>query len=100
VLDRLGSLGFLVCHVRPSRLVRVPGLGFGQPFTSWTCTIFQTRSRREAILKRYEVTFDCLDGATGQVRRGWIAPATRETFRSWLEQLPRPAVLTVEGCTG
>ncbi|MER5915419.1 hypothetical protein ABT124_34520, partial [Streptomyces sp. NPDC001982] len=49
---------------------------------------------------RRQVTFDCLDSATGQVRRGRIAPATRGTFRSWLEQLPRPAVLAVEGCTG
>ncbi|MGW1800128.1 IS110 family transposase [Streptomyces sp. NPDC001984] len=49
---------------------------------------------------RRQVTFDCLDSATGQVRRGRIAPATRGTFRSWLEQLPRPAVPAVEGCTG
>ncbi len=49
---------------------------------------------------RRQITFDCLDGATEQVRRGRIVPATRARFRSWLEQLPRPAALADEGCTG
>ena len=35
---------------------------------------------------RRQVTFDHLDTVTGQVRRGRIAPACRETLRHWLER--------------
>ena len=35
---------------------------------------------------RRQVTFDYLDTVTGQVRRGRIAPACRETLRHWLER--------------
>ena len=35
---------------------------------------------------RRQVTFDYLDTVTGQVRRGRITPACRETLRHWLER--------------
>jgi hypothetical protein len=37
---------------------------------------------------RAQITFDWVDHDTGEVGRGRVAPATREMFRSWLEQLP------------
>ncbi|GGY03034.1 hypothetical protein GCM10010358_65990 [Streptomyces minutiscleroticus] len=49
---------------------------------------------------RGQITFDCLDSDSGQVQRGRIVPATRDRFRAWLRELPRPAVPAVEGCTG
>jgi transposase len=35
-------------------------------------------------IHRKQLTFDCLDTATGQVQRGQIAPADREHLRAWL----------------
>jgi transposase len=35
---------------------------------------------------RRQVTFDYADTGTGQVRRGRISPACRETLRAWLER--------------
>jgi transposase len=50
---------------------------------------------------RRQITFDWVDRATGEARRGQIAPATREVLRSWLGELPaRGGDVAVEGCTG
>jgi transposase len=50
---------------------------------------------------RGQITFDWVDRDTGETRRGRVAPATRELFRSWLEQLPsQEAAFAVEACTG
>lgn len=53
-------------------------------------------------LHRAQITFDYLDTETGEVRRGRIAPATRESLRAGLAKLPpvRPADFAVEACTG
>jgi transposase len=53
-------------------------------------------------LHRAQITFDHLDTETGEVRRGRIAPATRESLRAWLKTLPavRPAAFAVEAGTG
>src|SRR6266702_4625903 len=53
-------------------------------------------------IHRRQVTFDYLDTVTGQVRRGRISPACRETLRHWLERFAGRADVTfaVEGCTG
>jgi GNAT superfamily N-acetyltransferase len=53
-------------------------------------------------IHRRQVTFDYLDTVTGQVRRGRISPACRETLRRWLERFAGRADVTfaVEGCTG
>jgi transposase len=50
---------------------------------------------------RAQITFDWVDHDTGETGRGRIAPATREEFRSWLEQLPtRQGAFAVEATTG
>ena len=53
-------------------------------------------------IHRRQVTFDYLDTVTGQVRRGRIDPACRETLRAWLEPFAGRDDVTfaVEGCTG
>ena len=53
-------------------------------------------------IHRRQVTFDYLDTVTGQVRRGRISAACRETLRHWLERFAGGADVTfaVEGCTG
>lgn len=53
-------------------------------------------------LHRAQITFEYLDTETGEIRRGRIAPATRESLRTWLARLPatRPAAFAVEACTG
>ena len=53
-------------------------------------------------IHRRQVTFDYLDTVTGQVRRGRISPACRETLRRWLERFAGRDDVTfaVEGCTG
>ncbi|MGH7706223.1 MAG: IS110 family transposase [Candidatus Dormibacteria bacterium] len=49
---------------------------------------------------RRQITFDYLDGETGEIRRGQI-PGTRASFRDWLARVEaRPADFAVEGCTG
>lgn len=35
---------------------------------------------------RAQITFDCLDGETGEVKTGRILRADREQLRSWLER--------------
>ena len=52
-------------------------------------------------LHRRQITFDYLDGATGELHRGRIAPADRQHLRDWLERLPSDSGdFAVEGCTG
>jgi transposase len=53
-------------------------------------------------IHRRQITFDYLDTATGEVRRGQIAPADREHLRAWLARFGgRGAVaFAVEGCAG
>ncbi len=49
---------------------------------------------------RKQITFEYVDTATGQVRRGRV-PGTRRAFHDWLGRIDqRPAVFAVEGCTG
>jgi transposase len=50
---------------------------------------------------RRQITYDWVDRATGETRRGQFAPATREVLRSWLGELPAGGGdVAVEGCTG
>lgn len=52
---------------------------------------------------RAQITFDYLDGETGEVRTGRILPADREQLRSWLVERFEgrdDVVFAVEGCTG
>lgn len=53
-------------------------------------------------IHRRQVTFDYLDTVSGQVRRGRIDPACRETLRGWLARFAGRDDVTfaVEGCTG
>jgi transposase len=53
-------------------------------------------------IHRRQVTFDYLDTVSGQVRRGRIEPACRETLRAWLARFAGRDDVTfaVEGCTG
>jgi transposase len=51
---------------------------------------------------RQQITFDYLDTDSGEVRRGQVRPATRESLRKWLERFSGRAdvAFAVEGCTG
>jgi transposase len=50
---------------------------------------------------RRQITYDWVDRATGEARRGQIAPATRQVLRSWLAEVPPgEGHVAVEGCTG
>src|SRR3954451_9868630 len=50
---------------------------------------------------RAQITFDLVDHETGEVRRGLIAPATREQLRVWLAGVETARlVVAVEGTTG
>ena len=51
---------------------------------------------------RQQITFDYLDSDSGEVRRGQVRPATRESLRKWLERFSGRAdvAFAVEGCTG
>ena len=50
---------------------------------------------------RAQITFDLVDQETGEVRRGRIAPATREQLRLWLSRVETARlVVAVEGTTG
>jgi transposase len=53
-------------------------------------------------IHRRQVTFDYLDTASGQVRRGRIEPACRLVLRRWLERFAdhEDVTFAVEGCTG
>src|SRR3954470_23309145 len=50
---------------------------------------------------RAQITFDLVDHETGELRRGRIAPATREQLRLWLSEVETARlVVAVEGTTG
>ena len=53
-------------------------------------------------IHRRQVTFDYLDTVSGQVRRGRIEPACRQTLRVWLARFAgrEDVTFAVEGCTG
>jgi transposase len=53
-------------------------------------------------IHRKQITFDYLDTATGQVRRGQVSPADREHLRAWLARFHgrEDVAFAVEGCTG
>src|SRR5689334_7496394 len=53
-------------------------------------------------IHRRQITFDCLDTVTGEVKRGQIAPADREHVRAWLARFAGQddAAFAVEGCAG
>ena len=53
-------------------------------------------------IHRRQITFDYLDTATGEVKRGQIAPADREHLRAWLARFAGRGDVgfAVEGCTG
>ena len=50
---------------------------------------------------RAQITFDLVDHESGELRRGRIAPATREELRQWLAKVDAARlVVAVEGTTG
>jgi transposase len=53
-------------------------------------------------IHRKQITFDYPGTATGQVRRGQVAPAGREHLRGWLARFAgrEDAAFALEGCTG
>jgi len=52
-------------------------------------------------IHRRQITFDILDTATGETRRGQLSPATRLELRAWLEQFhPQPGGFALEATTG
>jgi transposase len=53
-------------------------------------------------IHRKQLTFDYLDTATGEVKRGQIAPADRVHLRSWLARFAGrdDVAFALEGCTG
>jgi transposase len=53
-------------------------------------------------IHRKQITFDYLDTATGEVRRGQITPADRGRLRAWLARFAGrgDVAFAVEGCTG
>ena len=53
-------------------------------------------------IHRKQITFDYLDTATGEVRRGQIAPADRVHLRAWLARFAGrdDVAFALEGCTG
>lgn len=54
-------------------------------------------------IHRAQITFDYVDTETGELCMGQVRPATRESWRAWLEQRfggRSDVKLAVEGCTG
>jgi transposase len=53
-------------------------------------------------IHRKQITFDYLDTATGQVRRGQVSPADREHLRAWLARFAgrEEVAFALEACTG
>src|SRR6266511_1829098 len=51
---------------------------------------------------RAQITYDYIDSATGEIRRGRIEPALREDVREWLERFHRQedVAFALEGTTG
>jgi transposase len=53
-------------------------------------------------IHRKQITFDYLDTATGQVRRGQVSPADRAHLRAWLARFAgqEDVAFALEACTG
>jgi transposase len=53
-------------------------------------------------IHRKQITFDYLDTATGEVKRGQISPADRKHVRAWLARFAGrgDVAFALEGCTG
>jgi len=53
-------------------------------------------------IHRRQLTFDYLDTATGEVKRGQVAPADRARLRAWLARFAgrEDVAFALEGCTG
>src|SRR5258705_9771000 len=53
-------------------------------------------------IHRKQITFDYLDTATGEVKRGQITPADRAHLRCWLARFAGrdDVAFALEGCTG
>src|SRR5579871_6525250 len=53
-------------------------------------------------IHRKQLTFDYLDTATGEVKRGQVAPADRAHLRAWLARFAgrEEVAFALEGCTG
>ena len=53
-------------------------------------------------IHRKQITFDYLDTATGEVKRGQITPADRKHVRAWLARFAGrgEVAFALEGCTG
>lgn len=54
-------------------------------------------------MHRAQITFDCLDTDTGELRTGQIRPATRSALRRWLAERfagRTDVAIALEGCTG
>ena len=53
-------------------------------------------------IHRKQLTFDYLDTATGEVKRGQITPADRVHLRTWLVRFAGrdDVAFALEGCTG
>jgi transposase len=53
-------------------------------------------------IHRKQLTFDYLDTATGEVKRGQVAPADRAHLRAWLARFGgrEDVAFALEGCTG
>jgi transposase len=53
-------------------------------------------------IHRKQLTFDCLDTVTGEVKRGQVAPADRAHLRAWLARFAGrdDVAFALEGCTG
>ena len=53
-------------------------------------------------IHRKQLTFDYLDTATGEVKRGQVAPAGRAHLRAWLARFAGrgDVAFALEGCTG
>src|SRR6516225_1369512 len=53
-------------------------------------------------IHRKQLTFDYLDTVTGEVKRGWVAPADRAHLRAWRARFAGrdDVAFALEGCTG
>src|SRR6201986_5306055 len=82
-MDRVGKFAWGVCA--PAELEEVP-----MPIVGGL------------DIHRKQITFDYLDTATGQVRRGQVSPADREHLRAWLARFAgrEDAAFALEACPG
>src|SRR5260370_19945325 len=53
-------------------------------------------------IHRKQLTFDCLDTVTGEVKRGQVVPADRAHLQAWLARFAGrdDVAFALEGCTG